>query len=309
MMKNYNDTLENSDAIVMREYDNTSKRIQELPQITTKARTGKCIVCGRDTKYCTRPVSNQRRGVKFCELHADASKQCAYYSYHSDEAQNYGIKGTPTIDGVTFGLEVEMNGHSQKFYDEMCAVYKYLPTLDCTVSAEYVSPIYNSLSPLAKVVGFIEACNNDENIDVDVTSDNVGLHTHFGSSTYNENMAYKYYSELFGKLNKYIKDLSDEQRVDIFGSSYRYYAKPCDMENPYWHKNIFNIEHEHTIEVRLFRFSTAYNYMKGVKIMRETLKPLLTSNMDTLTRTKAIAIGDKMVETFDKHIKSLHDIR
>lgn len=275
----------------------TDNRIKTRNEIITGAkRGGRCTVCGNKTDYLRTIVSNNT--VYFCEEHA----HCGCYSYHSEKATNYGIKGKPIKSGVTVGVELESNGYSFEVYKELTSVFKMLPTQDSTVCIEYVSPIYNSLSSLSKMMGLVESANNDANINFSVTDENCGLHTHFGSDKYNAEISYKYYNELFSPLAYYIENsLTANDRIKIFGRDFSRWAKRIDWYEPDEHKNWINIQHDHTIEVRLFHFSNAENYLQSVKIFREVFTEYLTTDAETINKQKAVQMGAKMLKTFKKY--------
>lgn len=278
----------NNSFIKMQSFNTNRKDITEKSGIRKKG--GKCIYCKRMTDFYRCDLSTNP--LYICRVCADRLQS---YSFEGFNLQN----GTQTSDNITIGCELETIGHSldAKIY---LIKYGFIPTSDCTVSVEYKSPIYNNLSSLSKVCGMIEQLDKNENIDFSVNNNDCGLHTHYGYKGLNiQNYIEPFYKELFKPLNDCIDNMTIEKRREIFGSNYRYYADSINFNNPYNHCNWINIQHTKTIEIRLFRFNSATQYIKAVKVFRAMLS-ILFDNITTLDRYSAERVGQKMLNKFVK---------
>ena len=277
----------NNSIIKMQSFNTNRKDITAHSDKAKKG--GKCICCKRKTTFYRCELSTN--AVYICRECAESLQS---YSFENFNFQN----GTQTADNITIGHELEVMGDSldAKIY---FIKYGYIPTSDCTVTYELKSPIFNNLSALSKMCGMIEQLDKNENIDFSVNNTHCGLHTHYGYKNLEiQNTIYRNYTELFKPLNDYICSLSTIQRRKIFGSDFRGYAQEIDFYRPMRHENWINIQHSKTIEIRLFRFKSAEQYIKGVKVFR-AMFDILFSNFDNLD-ISAERIGKKMLEKFIK---------
>lgn len=278
----------NNQIIKMQPFNTNRKDITK--QSNKAKRGGKCLMCGEKTTFHRCELSTNP--VYVCE-------ECAYklesYSFEGFNTQD----GTQTADGITLGHELEVIGRSldAKIY---FVKYGYIPTADITVTYELKSPICNNLSSLSKVCGMIEQLDKDENVDFSVNNSHCGLHTHFGYKNKRvQNTVCTYYKELFRPINDTVKSLTESQRIAIFGSDFRGYASAINFDYPMRHENWINIQHSKTIEIRLFRFNTASQYIKGVKVFRAMMN-ILFDKFENMDESNARIIGYKMDEKFRK---------
>lgn len=300
-------------------YYNTSRKCKSNNK---KEIGGRCVECGCYTSPETEGVRvslpSQQRGVWLCRCHQD-NNWLNSYSY-----ENSRKVGTPTADGISISCELESMGT-----DNVSRAYLisngFVATSDCTVDIEYKSPIYASLSSMAKVAGGIEYLHNNSDIDFDVINDEVGLHTHFGfiDNRYPIHNLLPYFEELTRPLADVVENvLTGSEREAIFGSDFRYYADrmsyPRYRENYrdllYTHENWINIQHDYSIEIRLFRFTSAENYMYYVKVFRDifkiwaqlyTWKPKYNTNQ---LHIKARKLGEKAANLFVECARNHGDI-
>lgn len=291
--------------------DTTEKRTKALAPINHKLKGGKCKcpICPNDAIPFDGgervAVPNQPNGVWFCKWHN--SQNMYLYGYH--EKHDFIEKSFehPTKDGVTIGFELESIGHDSSVYHRLLN-YGFLPTEDGTCHIEYVSPIYASYKALSKVIGYVEAVNNDENIDFSATHRRCGLHTHYGYNGVKlRSKMLRNYEALFKPLNDYICGMGYKKQEAIFGRSTGGWALPCDFKHPSEHKNMFNIQHTYTIEVRLFHFSNADNYLYYTKVMRSVFAHLF-NNLELLDDNgkEAQEVGKYMLEIFKRNEKPEH---
>ena len=279
----------NNQIIKMQSFNTNRKDITK--QSSKAKKGGKCLLCGCKTTFHRCELSTN--AVYICSTCADALQS---YSFEGFNLQN----GTQTADGITIGCELETLGNSldAKIY---FIKYGFIPTSDCTVDVEFKSPIYNNLSSLSKVCGMIEQLDKDENTNFSVNNIHCGLHTHFGYKNKRiQDILQAYHYELFKPIDDTVKGLTASQRRAIFGSDFRGYASPIEFYNPMGHCNWINIQHTKTIEIRLFRFNTADQYIKGVKVFRAMFNILFDDKFNNMDESDARIIGYKMDEKFRK---------
>ena len=278
----------NNSIIKMQSFNTNRKDI--TIQSDKKKKGGKCLLCKEFTDFYRCELSTN--SVYICN---ECARALQSYSFEGFNLQH----GTQTNDDITIGCELETIGNSldAKVY---LIKYGFIPTADCTVDIEYKSPIYNNLSSLSKVAGMIEQLDKNQNIDFSVNNIHCGLHTHFGYKNKDiQNYILPFYKELFNPLNDLIDSLTDTQKKAIFGSTYRHYAQSINTDRPLKHENWINIQHNKTIEIRLFRFNDANQYIKGVKVFRAMLS-ILFDELEMLDTFTAKRIGEKMVKKFTK---------
>lgn len=284
----------NNSIIITRDI-NTNRNI--LKPINEKIKGGKCVVpfcsCGRAFNRVA--VFGQNNGIYLCDYHYNGGK----YGYH--EKQEY-LKhdGTrKTSDNITIGFELETKGHSKDVYSWLC-FNNYLPTSDCTVDIEFISPVFTSFSPITKQLATIEYFNNNPLFDFSVVHSDCGLHTHYGYKNLpiSDNIR-NHCTELFQPIADYIADLSPEKQRYFFGRALidsEYVSKNIRLNS---HYGLFNFQHKYTIEFRLLKFSNAENTVKIMKIIRAMLE-LCFKNDGIIPNYKISAL---MLEKLDKELR------
>lgn len=281
---------------------------------------GKCVECGCYTTpndggiRVTLP--SQQNGVWLCRNHRGRKNLNGYCD------ENPIFIGTSNSDGVTCSCELEYMGVSSHARAYL-VTNGFKMTSDCTVDVEAKSPIYKSLNSYAKVLGGIEYMNNNDNYKFDVTSDEVGMHHHFGfvDNRYNLMDLAPYGMELTKALNDYVVNMDSTKRFEIFGRDFENYARPMRYNDYYGdrcdltcvHENWINFQHSYSIEIRLFRFNNASNIAYQAKVFREIFKiwaSLFTwmekyNDDEDKIRAKASKLGDKALRVF-KELENLN---
>lgn len=284
----------NNANIITREIKTTRATLQP---ITEKIKGGKCCVvgCNCEKAFNRIAVFGQNNGVYLCDYHNNGGK----YGYH--EKQEYiEHNGTrKTSDNITIGFELESMGRSKDVYAWLC-FNNYLPTADCTVDTEYISPVFTSFSGITKQLATIEYFNNNPMFDFSVTNRRCGLHTHYGykNKPISNNIRANC-KVLFQPLCDYIANLSTNKQREFFGRAL-IDTDYCDstMTTYSKHTSMFNLQHKYTIEFRLLHFSNAENTVKMMKILRATLE-LLFKNDGLLSNEE---IAQIMVKKFDREL-------
>ena len=243
-------------------------------------------------------------------------KMCAYDVqmvdgfYHESAMNGFNeILGTPKKGGLqatTIGVEIEgkkvegISDYTLRMYLRKLGD----PERDCTVDHETPSKPMQGLKTLSKFLEYVERggflpCFNNEDC---------GAHIH----VFCNDIDYirRYYHSIFLPLNDWIKELPFQERIAIFGSDFRHYAQPIDIcSDPMEHTNIFNAQHDETLEFRLPRITGKVQYMEVVKFWREVGYTINTwdfqkeNSSNNIRRIQAKLCGEKLVEIARKHFK------
>lgn len=266
--------------------------------------SGHCVECGRLANVANGgkrvTIPSQKNGVWVCNEHRGKRNLHGY----SDENRIRVGKGNAS--NISISVELESMGISTAARAYLVD-NNFLPTYDSTVDIEYKSPIYTSLLPLAKIVGGIEYFDKNIAYQFKVNHSDCGIHTHFGfiDNHYNFRNLDEHYEELFEKLAHTVeKELTGEQRKEIFGRDFQTYNDTIDFFDPYEHCNWINIQHEYSVEIRMPRFVTADKYMRFVNCFKDIFKALDTHYISKAhTDENAKKAGRKMDSIFRKRYK------
>lgn len=229
----------------------------------TNIRRGHCIVCNDIVeKGEGKRVLIPSRGIRMvCRRHMNDYNLRGYCD--EDYTERGTMKTTP-LASTTIGCEIEYNNEvanisALRTFLEGCG---FIITSDCTVYSEAKSPIYTGLGSISKVLQSIER----EGFLPCVMSEGVGAHIHVQCN----DIGYvrRYYHSIFLPLADYIRGV--ENKEEVFGSNYRDYAQDIYFNcNAMYHSNLFNVEHNHTIEFRLPKIRGYKQYLHLVKFWRE----------------------------------------
>lgn len=178
----------------------------------------------------------------------------------------------------------------------------YILTGDCTVNLEAKSPIYYGRQSIAKYADTIERLISEG--DMAITSD-CGTHTHFGAVFTDRPdeeainvffMAWLRQEEVYKALIKPIADILREHETEtarFFGRSLGGWADYPDFWSPTSHGNFINVQHDHTVEIRLPRFRNAAQYRRfleyGEAVIREILACYYSEEKNTEKAGKRLA--------------------
>lgn len=246
------------------------------------------------------PFGNgSKYGVTWCETHKTVLSHVAGYTVENDV-----VVGKPNKKGVSASLEIEMNAIS----DNAAATleeYKVLLTHDSSVYVEGKSPIALNDNYMSKLLGTLQFLN--DNNEIDLNDDSVGMHCHVG--LYNNPVDFMHifptmldYMNFFGGLFDYLYTLDSDTITRFFGRDFTYYARLPHynndgeivlISNDYMgsrqvklyndstccgsgscsdrqHLLMFNMQHEHTIECRLYKYHNAVQYRKCMIALEDT---------------------------------------
>lgn len=250
------------------------------------------------------------RGVRYlCETHKNNGALINYHgnAYTNDINKTLGSEKVTSLASTKIGVELETNAHNLTNHEinTLRAIlennFKCRAEYDCTVSAEFPTEKMQGLARLSKILQSLEK----HDLLKALSADNVGAHIHAGCNK----VLYvrRYYHSIFLNLANYIYSMSTEKRLAVFGSDFRGYAQMInEHSNATNHSNIFNTQHEHTLEFRLPRVRTYKQYLNVVKFWREIVCYInnydFMENADANTRKeRARACGNELVKIAQKY--------
>lgn len=227
--------------------------------------------------------------------------------YHSSADVTYiGTRKNTDLASTPVGVELEIV--SKNIKKDMPLINIFRTSLanyasarqeeDGTVSAEFPTGAFIGINSLSKLLdsfekyGVLEALTNNSEC---------GAHIHAGCTCVE--YVRENYKNLFKPLADHIKNLSVNDRLKYFGSDFRSWAQCPDWYNPQNHCNIFNIQHDCTIEFRLPRCLAAKQYIQCCKAWRAVVCEINTH----YTEETAEEIGKRLPEIFRKYYNFMND--
>lgn len=207
--------------------------------------------------------------------------------FHARHLEGYTVEngyrsGERKAHGNTFSGEFEVSMATTKARGEL-ADFGFKPTADCTVAAEFKSPIYEGLCALSKQCLSIEKLMAEGELRIGAEC---GTHFHVGHAEYinAETMRYlrRFNGSLFVPLSNAI--MADPAKAErFFGRRSNHWAEPVTMADPSgnyegWrmkHEAMFNLQHDFTIEFRQAKFVNAAQYMAVAKFARDCVNAII----------------------------------
>ena len=207
--------------------------------------------------------------------------------FHARHLEGYSVEngvrsGVRKKNGNTFSTELEVSYANLKARGELCD-FGFKPTSDCTVSAEYKSPIFEGLNALSKQCVSIEKLIT--NGDMSIGSE-CGTHFHVGHVDYinGETMRYlrRFNNSLFVPLSNAI--MADvEKSARFFGRRPNSWAEPITERDTSGnlpghamkHSAMFNLQHDYTVEFRQAKFVNAEQYMAVAKFAKDCVNAII----------------------------------
>ena len=193
--------------------------------------------------------------------------------YHATHLESYGREnsfriGSMKKNGMTYSYENETSFSDFQARLELC-VAGFIPTSDCTVNAEYKSPIYNGANALKAFLPSVEDLITAGHMRI---GDNCGTHLHIGHDKYinARYMSYiiRFYHSLFVPLSDALC-ADNAKATEIFGRDFGGWARPVssrtDAEE---HTNFVNVQHDYSLEWRRCFFRNAAQYSRCVDFCR-----------------------------------------
>ena len=268
-------------------------------------RTTHCI-CGCSNKTVM-PVAagwyhvpQRDRGGRAAYMCPSCAELMGGYSF-----ENTQTVGTPGCGGgFTYSIEFETNNPTHDMQAYMLK-NKWACTSDCTVDAEYKSPIFQSLNSPKKLLVTLEQmqANGDFSVGSNCgTHFNVGVIDGIGAWTMDS--IRERYGMLFGPLSDYLA-ANPEKCGLVFGRPLNPngWAVPYRAGmSSYEHTLFVNCQHNTHLEFRAAKFRTAAQYMHMAKMCKEIVKTILTRYDDTAA--SACKVGTRLVAIFEKYAET-----
>lgn len=253
--------------------------------------------------------------------------------FHARRLEGYTVEndfrmGNRKKNGFTFSCEMEVSFVDTKARGELVD-FGFKPTADCTVSAEFKSPIFEGLNALSKQCVSIEKLIQSGDIRI---GSECGTHFHVGHADYinGETMRYlrRFNGSLFVPLSEAI--MTDPVKAErFFGRRSNNWAEPVTMHDPSGdfpgchmkHSAMFNLQHDYTVEFRQAKFVNAEQYMAVAKFARDCVNAIIENFIKHFndtdfdrrryeTRTayrkhKAQVAANKMVKLYEKYTANM----
>lgn len=254
-------------------------------------------------------------------------------SFHANRLEGYTVEndyrsGNRKKNGFTFSCELEVSSATTKARGELVD-FGFKPTSDCTVSAEFKSPIYEGLNALSKQCVSIEKLIESGEMRI---GSECGTHFHVGHAEYinGETMRYlrRFNGSLFVPLSEAI--MADQAKAErFFGRRSNSWAEPVTMRDPSGdfpgchmkHSAMFNLQHDYTVEFRQAKFVNAEQYMAVAKFARDCVNAIIENFIKHFndtdfdrrryeTRTayrkhKAQVTANKLVKLYEKYTANM----
>lgn len=286
------------------------------------ARIPVCM-CKDCTNIGTVKVPIAKRGNRYgymCDFHA---RRLEGYTVENDFRMGNRKKAPWTVSA-----ELEVSSATTKARGELVD-FGFKPTSDCTVSAEFKSPIYEGLNALSKQCVSIEKLIASGEMRI---GSECGTHFHVGHADYinGETMRYlrRFNGSLFVPLSEAI--MADQAKAErFFGRRSNSWAEPVTMRDPSGdfpgchmkHSAMFNLQHDYTVEFRQAKFVNAEQYMAVAKFARDCVNAIIENFIKHFndtdfdrrryeTRTayrkhKAQVAANKMVKLYEKYTANI----
>ena len=253
--------------------------------------------------------------------------------FHARRLEGYTVEndfrsGNRKKNGFTFSCELEVSSATTKARGELVD-FGFKPTSDCTVSAEFKSPIYEGLNALSKQCVSIEKLIESGETRIGYEC---GTHFHVGHVDYinGETMRYlrRFNGSLFVPLSEAIM-ADPEKSARFFGRRPNNWSEPVTMHDPSGdfpgchmkHSAMFNLQHDYTVEFRQAKFVNAEQYMAVAKFARDCVNTIIENFIKHFndtdfdrnryeTRTayrkhKAQVAANKMVKLYEKYTANI----
>lgn len=226
--------------------------------------------------------------------------------YHNNVDVTYiGTKKNTSLASTPVGVELEVVLKNEKdtpllniFRTTLTNYASARQEEDCTVCAEFPTGAFLGINSLSKLLdsfekyGVLEALTNNSRC---------GAHIHAGCTCIE--YVRENYREIFKPLADHISNMSGNDKIKYFGSDFRSWATYPDWSEPESHSNMFNVQHQHTLEFRLPRCISSKQYLQCIKAWRAVVCEI---NLNHDTESPA-EIGRRLPEIFMKYYNFMND--
>lgn len=222
-------------------------------------------------------------------------------SYHSNSADvtYVGSRKNTDLASTPVGVELEIVLKNKEdiallnIFRTSLANYAYCrQEEDCTVNAEFPTGAFIGINSLSKLLdsfekyGVLEALTDNKSC---------GAHIHAGCTCVE--YVREDYEAIFKPLADHISNMSANDKIKYFGSDFRTWATYPTWYNPQSHCNMFNTQHQHTLEFRLPRCISSKQFIQCCKAWRAVVCEI-NLFYETESPTK---IGRRLPEIFKKY--------
>lgn len=228
----------------------------------------------------------------------------------------------------TISIECEvpceaLNYQSEQSFGWLINQADFLKTDDCTVWAEYKSPIYNNLLGLSKVLGNFEKLNQLEKWH---DAPNYGTHLNIGNEDLNLSIIERFYHSLFVPFCEYLQEHREDTKLihgryfqDIEYNEGLIHCQPYANTINYntsatSHSNFINLQHSTHIEFRLCKLYSAKQYLLCARMYQDIVQNVLVNYFikrydeamsASQKRELAQKASQKMCKIFDRYVLKL----
>lgn len=252
---------------------------------------------------------------------------------HARELEGYSVEngcrcGCRKKAPFTFSKELEASMASIKARGEL-ADFGFKATYDCTVSAEFKSPIYEGLNALSKQCVSVERLIRDGEMSI---GNECGTHFHVGHAEYINPTTMRYLRRFNGSLFVPLSEavMANPAKAErFFGRASNHWAEPVTMHDPSGdysgdrmkHGAMFNLQHDYTVEFRQPKFVNAEQYMAVAKFARDCVNAIIENfikhfndtdfdtrryaNRTAYRKHKAQVAAQKMVKLYEKYTANI----
>lgn len=204
---------------------------------------------------------------------------CDYHATHLEaytRENNFRI-GEMKANGYTYSIELETSAADFQARLELC-VAGFIPTSDCTVYAEFKSPIYNGMNGLKAFLPSIQDMIDNGNLNI---GSNCGTHFHVGHNKYINPlyMSYirRFYHSLFVPLSRALEE-NDSKATEIFGRGFGYWSQAVDEHTTAdEHTNFINVQHDYTLEFRRAFFRNDKQFSRCADFCRKITEKVVNT--------------------------------
>ena len=226
--------------------------------------------------------------------------------YHNSADVTYiGSKKNSDLASTPVGVEIEVVLNTEKDMPLLNILRTSLANYasarqeeDCTVCAEFPTGAFMGINSLSKLLDSFEKYNI---LDALTNNKQCGAHIHAGCTCVE--YVRDNYKALFEPLADSIYNMEPSDRVKFFGSTFRDWAEYPDWNQPEKHQNMFNTQHQHTLEFRLPRCASAKQYLQCIKAWRAVVCEI---NLNHETES-AIEIGRRLPAIFEKYYNFMNN--
>ena len=167
---------------------------------------------------------------------------------------------------------------------------------DATVHAEFPTGAFVGINSLSKLLDSFEKYGI---LDALTNNSECGAHIHAGTNSIE--YVRQNYKALFEPLADHIYNMESTDRVKFFGSTFRMWAEYPDWNEPEKHINMFNVQHNCTLEFRLPRCINSKQFLQCVKGWRAVVCEINSAE------GSAEQIGKRLPEVFMKYYNFMND--